>query len=60
MRVPGVRGNRNLRYHNVIIFQPYPEWKKWLDRDSPVEYVDCQVADDGPVTGKRDPGKGTL
>jgi len=40
MRIPGVRGDRVLHYSNVVIFQPYPDWVHWLDRDSMVEVVE--------------------
>jgi len=34
MRVPGVRGNRDFSYSNVVVFQPFPAWPKWLEPDS--------------------------
>lgn len=29
MMVPGVRGDRALRYSNVVIFRPHPQWRGW-------------------------------
>lgn len=33
--VPGVRGDKHLRYRNVVIFRPSDTWPKWL-RDDPI------------------------
>jgi hypothetical protein len=30
MMVPGVRGDRTLRYSNVVIFRPHPRWREWV------------------------------
>lgn len=34
MRVPGVRGNRDFSYNNIVVFQPFPDWPKWLELGS--------------------------
>lgn len=34
MRIPGVRGNRGSWYSNVVIFQPYPDWRDWLEHET--------------------------
>ena len=34
MRIPGVRGNRGFWYSNVVIFQPYPNWRDWLEQET--------------------------
>jgi hypothetical protein len=31
MLVPGVRGNRDARYNNVVVFQPGGDWEAWLE-----------------------------
>ena len=35
MRIPGVRGEPGSWYTNVVIFQPYPNWRDWLEQSSP-------------------------
>jgi hypothetical protein len=30
MIVPGVRGDRTLRYSNAVIFRPHPRWREWV------------------------------
>jgi hypothetical protein len=30
MRVPGVRGTGTIRYNNIVVFQPHPDWRSWL------------------------------
>jgi hypothetical protein len=30
MMVPGVRGDRALRYSSVVIFRPHPRWREWV------------------------------
>jgi hypothetical protein len=35
MRVPGVRGNQDTRYSNVVIFRAETRWKQWLVDGSP-------------------------
>ena len=34
MRMPGVRGKRGSWYSNVVIFQPYPDWRDWLEHET--------------------------
>jgi len=34
MIVPGVRGEPGAHYSNMILFQPHPDWRKWVDRSS--------------------------
>lgn len=31
MCVPGVRGDPNFHYSNVVLFHPYPTWQAWLE-----------------------------
>jgi hypothetical protein len=35
MRVPGVRGNKDSRYSNVVVFRAESRWRHWLEVDSP-------------------------
>jgi len=35
MRVPGVRGSKDLHYSNVVIFRAESRWRRWLDADCP-------------------------
>ena len=35
MIVPGVRGSREVRYSNIIIFQPGERWRDWLTLSQP-------------------------
>jgi len=34
MRMPGVRGKRGSWYSNVVVFQPYPNWRDWLEQET--------------------------
>jgi hypothetical protein len=36
MIVPGVRGNDEYKYNNIVIFQP-KKWKEWLEKKDPYE-----------------------
>lgn len=31
MQVPSVRGTKDARYMNVVVFRPEPQWNSWLD-----------------------------
>jgi hypothetical protein len=35
MLIPGVRGDRDLEYDNVVIFRPAHKWTQWLTAESP-------------------------
>jgi hypothetical protein len=34
MRVPGVRGSIELRYTNLVVFDPMPHWERWATGDA--------------------------
>jgi hypothetical protein len=34
MRVPGVRGNPDAHYNNVVVFRPHRGWQAWLEPGS--------------------------
>ena len=34
MKVPGVRGASGQYYKNVVVFDPHPDWEKWLKPES--------------------------
>jgi hypothetical protein len=33
MKVRGARGEDNEHYNNIVVFQPHPAWRQWLDPD---------------------------
>jgi len=35
MLVPGVRGDKDVQYENLIIFKPEVRWKNWLASAAP-------------------------
>ncbi len=37
--VPGVRGNRDLRYRNVVVFNPLDKWLAWSCQDAGFRFV---------------------
>jgi hypothetical protein len=39
MIVPGVRGNRDLRYRNVVVFNPLDKWTAWSCQDAGFRFV---------------------
>jgi hypothetical protein len=44
MMVPGVRGDRTLRYANVVIFRPHPRWREWVDQEPRVVRTSVSAA----------------
>jgi hypothetical protein len=34
MRIPGVRGDRNFHYSNVVVSHPDPDWRNWLEQET--------------------------
>jgi hypothetical protein len=51
MRVPGVRGNRNAHYKNVIVFRPHPEWQNWLAPAALPYLLETGLGDDEIAVG---------
>lgn len=44
MIVPGVRGNRDLRYRNVVVFNPLDKWPAWSCQDAGFRFVKSEEA----------------
>jgi hypothetical protein len=34
MIVPGVHGDNNFSYHNIVLFRPHPHWRDWVEAGS--------------------------
>lgn len=44
MIVPGVRGNRDLQYRNVVVFNPLDKWPAWSCQDAGFRFVKSEEA----------------
>jgi RES domain len=39
MIIPGIRGNRDLRYRNVVVFEPRDNWPAWSRQDAGFRFL---------------------
>jgi hypothetical protein len=40
MNAPGVHGDKNFSYRNIVLFRPHPTWRDWVQASSS-PYLPC-------------------